>query len=157
MAIVNVLLIILLEYYSMEIHFVEGSFCVVYMIMMNALTLGTVRLWCWWDSGDNYAWLSWLITNRIFLLWQKILPCWRGCKIFILHISGLWHSLESWGPWSVTSMLILFYQRHLVESWGPWSGTSLVFCVVDHWRCNIMAFSKKLLHFSTSSVITSSS
>ena len=136
------------------------------MIMMNAEYITWYISIIMLDSiqETNYAWLSWniilkiqKITNRIFWLWQKILPCWRGCKIFILHISGLWHSLESWGPWSVTSMLILFYQRHLVESWGPWSGTSLVFCVVDHWRCNIMAFSKKLLHFSTNSIITSSS
>ena len=74
----------------------------MYLVMMNALTLGYLD----YDADGiqettmhGYPGRSHI---KFFAVSKNFFPCWRGCRIIILHISGLRHSLESWGPWSTT-------------------------------------------------------
>ena len=142
------------------------------MVMMMALTLGFTVIWpgvllmaC--QNMHGYPGRS----HKNFCCVKNFFPCWSGCRIIILHISGLRHSWvvgdhgvphECWS--CSTNVIRWIVEDHVVSN--HWS------FVVVHWRRIIMAFSNNCYiflnklcdhiqqlkqHFSTSSVITSSS
>ena len=66
----------------------------MYMVMMIALTLGftvvrprVLLMAC--QTMHGYPGRSHI---KIFAVSKIFFPCWRGCRIIILHISGLRHS-----------------------------------------------------------------